>query len=73
MVMIVNIKRIQTVQWKLNNEMAFTILQVGIINPHIIIKKLPNKGGIKEKTIKFRFSFYSFSDGYLKREIISSI
>lgn len=55
MVIVVNIKRIQTVQWKLNNEMAFTILQVGIISLYIIITKLLNKRGIKEKIIKTFF------------------
>lgn len=59
MVIVVNIKRIQTVQWKLNNEMAFTILQVGIISLYIIITKLPNKRGIKEKIIKLRPFFNS--------------
>lgn len=58
-IVFINIKRIQTVQWKLNNEMAFFISQMEILSLYVIIKKLPTKGGIKEQTIKLRFFFFN--------------
>lgn len=57
-------------QWKINNEMTFTILQVGIIRLYIIIKKLANKGGIKDKNYFFFIpEVYLFRCVFEKRNI----